>query len=181
LCEKAEALANSTSWIQTAEEIKRMQLEWKSIGAVTRGQEKSIWERFRTACDRFFTRRQADLAEHKKRWAENMAKKEALCAQAEALSGSTDWDATALEIRRLQNEWKTIGPVEEEPVRGHLAALRGACDRFFTRHAQRHEIARAERVPRGKAICAELESLVPPAEPEEVSAFLARARAKALY
>ena len=62
LCEQAEALADSTRWIQTAEEVKRLQAEWKAIGAVTRGQEKAVWDRFRSACDRFFTRRQADLA-----------------------------------------------------------------------------------------------------------------------
>jgi hypothetical protein len=162
LCEKAEALADSTRWIPTAEEIKRLQLEWKSIGAVTRGQEKLIWERFRNACDRFFTRRQADLAEHKKRWAANMAKKEALCAQVEALADSTDWDATAVEIRRLQNEWKTVGPVKKSRSEAIWQRFRGACDRFFARHAQRHEIARAERVAAREAICAELESLAPP-------------------
>ena len=86
LCEKAEALADSTRWIQTAEEIKRLQAEWKTVGVLTRGGEKAIWERFRGACDRFFTRRQADLVEHKKRWAENMARKEALCARVEALA-----------------------------------------------------------------------------------------------
>jgi len=177
LCEKAEALVNSTSWIQTAEEIKGLQLEWKSIGVVTRGQEKAIWERFRTACDRFFTRRQADLAEHKKRWAENMAKKEALCAQVEALAGSTDWDATASEIRRLQNEWKTVGPVKKSRSEAIWQRFRGACDRFFARHAQRHEIARGERVAAREAICAELEALVPappinePADQEVVSGF----------
>ena len=160
LCEKAEALAESTSWIQTAEEIKRLQVEWKSIGVVTRGQEKMIWERFRSACDRFFTRRQADLAEHKKRWAENMAKKEALCAQVEALADSTDWDATASEIKRLQNEWKTIGPVKKSRSEAIWQRFRGACDRFFTRYAQRHEIARGERVAAREAICAELEALV---------------------
>jgi hypothetical protein len=42
---------------------------------VSRGQEKAIWERFRAACDRFFTRRHADLAERKTVWAENLAKK----------------------------------------------------------------------------------------------------------
>src|SRR5204862_5678780 len=44
LCERAEALAESTNWIQTADEIKKLQAEWKTIGAVTRGQEKAIWE-----------------------------------------------------------------------------------------------------------------------------------------
>src|SRR5581483_10154544 len=68
LAERAEALADSTNWIQTADEIKQLQAEWKTIGAVTRGQEKAIWERFRAACDRFFTRRHADLADRKKVW-----------------------------------------------------------------------------------------------------------------
>src|SRR5262249_26805016 len=53
LCERAEALADSTNWIQTAEAIKALQAEWKTIGPVSRGQEKAIWERFRSACDRF--------------------------------------------------------------------------------------------------------------------------------
>src|SRR4029434_8791037 len=112
LCERVEALADSTSWIQTAEAIKQLQGEWKTIGPVSRGQEKAIWERFRAACDRFFTRRHADLAERKTMWAENLAKKEALCVKVEALRDSTDWDNAAAEIKRLQAEWKTIGPVE---------------------------------------------------------------------
>src|SRR5262249_52410334 len=90
LAERAEALAGSTHWIQTADEIKKLQAEWKSIGAVTRGQEKAVWERFRVACDRFFTRRHADLAERKATWAKNLAQKEALCARVEAIAGSTD-------------------------------------------------------------------------------------------
>ena len=161
LCEKAEALALSTHWIQTAEEIKRLQIEWKTIGAVSRGQERAIWERFRSACDRFFTRRQADLAEHRKRWAENMARKEALCARVEALADSTDWDVAAAEIRRLQSDWKTVGPVKKSRSEAIWLRFRNACDRFFTRYAQRHEIERGERVAAREAICAELEALVP--------------------
>src|SRR5204862_2600038 len=113
LCERAEALAGSTNWIRTADEIKKLQGEWKTIGAVSRGQEKAIWERFRAACDRFFTRRHADLAERKTMWAENLAKKDALCVKVEALKDSVEWDATVNEIKRLQNEWRTIGPVKK--------------------------------------------------------------------
>ena len=159
LSDRAEALADSTSWIQTADEIKKLQAEWKTIGPVTRGQEKTIWERFRTACDRFFTRRHADLAERKTMWAENLAKKEALCVAAEALSGSTDWDATASEIKRLQNEWKGIGPVKKTRSEALWQRFRGACDQFFQRYAQRHDIARGERVAAREAICVELEGL----------------------
>ena len=161
LCERAEALADSTNWLATADAIKGLQAEWKNIGAVTRGQEKAVWERFRAACDRFFTRRQEDLAKRKALWNENFAKKEALCVAVEALSTSTDWDRTAAEIRRLQNEWKAIGPVKKSRSEAIWQRFRAACDAFFVRHAQRHDVARAERVAAREAICAELEALAP--------------------
>jgi hypothetical protein len=171
LCERAEALAGSTNWIQTADEIKKLQADWKTIGPVTRGQEKTIWERFRSACDRFFTRRHADLAQRKTMWAENLAKKDALCAKAEALAESTDWEAAAAEIKRLQNEWKTIGPVKKTRSEAIWQRFRGACDHFFSRYAQRHDIERGERVAAREAIVAELEALA--AEPSvEVPADL---------
>ena len=166
LCEQAEALADSTNWIQTAEEIKRLQAEWKTIGPVSRGREKAIWDRFRAACDRFFTRRHDDLAQRKVVWAENLAKKEALSMQAEALAESTDWDRAAAEIRRLQAEWKTIGPVKKSRSEAIWQRFRAACDRFFSRYAQRHDVARAERIAAREAICAELEALAPAAAAE---------------
>jgi hypothetical protein len=159
LCEQVEALAESTAWIQTAEEIKRLQAEWKTIGQVSRGQEKAVWDRFRVVCDRFFTRRHDDLVRRKAMWAENLAKKDELCAKVEALADSTDWDATAAEIKRLQTEWRTIGPVKKNRSDAIWQRFRGACDRFFTRYAQRHEIARGERLAAREAICAELEAL----------------------
>ncbi len=168
LCERAEALADSTSWIQTAEAIKALQAEWKTIGPVTRGQEKAVWERFRSACDRFFTRRHADLAQRKALWAENLAKKEALIARVETLAGSTDWEAAAAEIKRIQNEWKTIGPVKKSRSEAVWQRFRAACDQFFSRYAQRHDIARGERVAAREAIVAELEAIAasegPPAD-----------------
>jgi hypothetical protein len=159
LCEKAEALSESTDWIQTADAIKQLQAEWKTIGAVSRGREKAVWERFRSACDRFFTRRHEDLARRKTVWAENFARKEALCVQAEALAESNDWEHAASELKRLQGEWKTIGPVKKNRSEAIWQRFRAASDRFFLRYAQRHEVARAERVAAREAICSELESL----------------------
>ena len=159
LCEKAEALAGSSNWIQTAEEIKGLQAQWKGIGPVTRGQEKAIWERFRAACDRFFTRRQDDLAKRKVMWSENFSKKEALCLKVEALAESTDWEQTAADIRRLQAEWKTIGAVKKSRSEPIWQRFRAACDKFFARYASRHDIAKAERVAAREAIVGALEKL----------------------
>lgn len=162
LAERAEALADSTAWIQTADEIKKLQADWKTIGPVTHGQERAVWERFRTACDRFFTRRHADLSERKAVWAQNLAKKEALCVRAEALAESTGWETAAAEIKRLQAEWKTIGPVKKTRADAIWQRFRAACDKFFARYAQRHDIAREERVTAREAIVSELESLSSP-------------------
>ena len=166
LCERVEALADSNNWVQTAEEIKGLQAQWKAIGPVTRGQEKAIWERFRAACDRFFTRRQDDLVKRKAMWAENFGKKEALCLKVEALAESTDWEPTASAIRALQAEWKTIGPVKKSRSDAIWQRFRAGCDKFFTRYAQRHDVARAERIAAREAICVELEALAAPAPGE---------------
>jgi hypothetical protein len=170
LAERAEALAESTRWIQTADEIKKLQADWKTIGPVTRGQEKAVWERFRVACDRFFTRRHADLVERKVLWAQNLAKKEALCARVEAIADSIDWDAAAVEIRRIQGEWKTIGPVKKNRAEVIWQRFRAACDRFFARYAQRHEIARGERAAAREAIIVELEALAAGEQPNDLAA-----------
>src|SRR6185436_9861960 len=82
----------------------------------------------------------------------------ALCARAEALADSIDWDAAAAEIKQLQAEWKTIGAVKKSRSEAIWQRFRSACDRFFARYAQRHEIARGERVAAREAICAEVEA-----------------------
>jgi hypothetical protein len=175
LCERVEVMADSSNWVQTAEEIKGLQAQWKTIGAVTRGQEKAIWERFRAACDRFFTRRQDDLVKRKAMWAENFSRKEALCLKVETLADSTEWEQTASAIRALQAEWKTIGPVKKSRSDAIWQRFRAGCDKFFTRYAQRHDVARAERVAAREAICADLEALVPSPSGEESTASAAPA------
>ncbi len=173
LCERAEALSSSTNWVQTAEDLKTLQAQWKAIGPVPRGQEKAVWERFRAACDKFFTRRQEDLAKRKAIWAENFAKKEALCVKAEALVDSSDWEPAAAEIRRLQAEWKTIGAVKKSRSEAIWQRFRAACDKFFARYATRHDIAKAERLAAREAIVGELERLTGDDAPPEAPADLA--------
>jgi len=187
LVTSAEALSDSTHWIQTAEEIKKLQAEWKTIGPVTRGQEKAIWDRFRAACDRFFQRRHTDLAQRKSVWADNFAKKEALCVKAEALADASaqpagtqpaiDWDVAATQVRALQAEWKTIGPVKKSRSEAIWQRFRGACDRFFARHAQRFDIAREERVTAREAIVTELDALAA-GSPEDLLAKVRDVRSR---
>ncbi len=140
IIERAEALADSTDWIKTADALKKLQQEWQQAGDVPRNDTRATWKRFRDACDRFFTRRNADLAERKETWSANLAKKEALCARAEELSSSREWDRAAAEIRRLQNDWKTIGSVRRNKSEVVWQRFRAACDAFFDRYKRRDEI-----------------------------------------
>jgi hypothetical protein len=161
LCERALALADSTDWVKTATTIQALQAEWKTIGPVSRGHEKAIWERFRGACDRFFTRRQEDLKRRKEEWAANLARKEALCEQAEALAGSTEWDAAAGQLKHLQAEWKTIGPVRKAKSEVVWQRFRGACDRFFDRYKHRDQVELLDKAKPRDEIIRELEALAP--------------------
>jgi uncharacterized protein DUF349 len=186
LCARAEALADSTDWVRTAEAIKQLQAEWKTIGPVTRGHEKSVWERFRGACDRFFTRRQEDLKERKHEWSDNLAKKEALIAEAEQLAQSTEWDRAASRIKQLQVEWKKIGPVRKNKSEAIWQRFRAACDMFFERFKTRDQVAVAGKLADRETAVAELEGLVPASDvpdapmPDDLYAKVQAARARYL-
>ena len=166
LCAQAEALAESTDWLRTTEELKRLQTEWKAIGPVPRAQSEAVWRRFRKPCDRFFARRKENQSHREQEWAENLAKKAALCAQAEALRDSTDWDATAGELRRLQGEWKGIGAVRKNKSEAVWQRFRTACDHFFDRFKNRDDLERQAAVAAREALCAELEALAPGEGPD---------------
>ncbi len=166
LGQQAESLAESTEWSKTSEAIKALQAEWKTIGPATRGHEKALWERFRKACDRFFTRRDEDLVSRKQTWAKNLAAQEALCAEAETLADSTDWKNTAEAFKRLQMEWKTIGSVRRSHSEKTWHRFRAACDRFFERFKRRDQIESQALAVSKEALCSELEALIP-AEPAD--------------
>ncbi len=163
LCDRAEALADSTDWVKTAVALQGLQAEWKTVGAVPRGHEKAVWERFRASCDRFFTRRQEDLKNRKEAWNANLTAKEDLCAKAEALAESTDWDAASSQVRQLQAQWKTIGPVRKSKSDVVWQRFRTACDRFFDRYKHRDQLELSAKAAPREAIIGELEQLTPAA------------------
>lgn len=180
ILEQAENLAQSTDWITTADTLKRLQAEWNASGAVPKDQGAELSRRFRAACDTFFTRRKTDLTERKQVWAGNSQRKEALCAQVETLSQSTDWAAAFAEIKQLQAEWKTVGPVRKNRSEALWKRFRAACDVFFERYGKRHEIEHSQRVHDRESILAALEAIAaPPAAAPSESEALAEAPAEA--
>ena len=184
LVTRAESMAESTDWVKTADAMKALQLEWKAIGPVTRGNEKAVWERFRASCDKFFTRRQDDLKQRKQDWTENLKRKEALVAEAKQLSESTEWEQAASRIKKLQVDWKTIGPVKKSKSDAIWNEFRAACDLFFERFKNRDSSALQGKMVDRESAVAELEALSPAAEaadataPDDLYAKVQAARAR---
>jgi len=176
LIERAEALADSTDWVKTAEEFKKLQADWQAIGAVPRQDSRTTWKRFRDACDRFFTRRNADLAQRKEVWSANLARKEALCARAEELAASTSWESAASEMRRMQTEWKAIGPVRRTKSEAIWQRFRTAADAFFERYKRRDQIELEVKQADREALVSEVETLADTAPTAEPSAVLEQVR-----
>jgi hypothetical protein len=159
LCERAEALAGSSDWSGTAEALRALQAEWKAAAPAPRRDEPMLWERFRAACDSFFGRRKAHLAERREASRRNLEARKTVCARAEALAESTDWSATAAELKRLQAEWKTLGPAPHRQSEAVWQRFRAACDRFFERYKRRDAIDRELAIARCESLCRDAEAL----------------------
>ncbi|HET9227534.1 MAG TPA: DUF349 domain-containing protein [Thermoanaerobaculia bacterium] len=162
LCVRAEEVSASDDWKATADALKALQAEWKTIGAVPKEHNEAIWERFRKANDAFFERRQAHFSQADTDLQENLRRKEELVARAEELGDSNDWRVTAESFKALQAEWKAIGPVPKEQNEGIWERFRGAADRFFTRrktHYDQLEKEQKENLRRKVALCEQAEQL----------------------
>ncbi len=136
ICERIEALdfsAPSTyaAWDNMTKVILEAQNEWKTLGFASRKMNNILFARFRALCDDFFARKSSFYKGMKDSLAENLAKKTALCEQAEALQDSTEWKKTTDKLVALQAEWKTIGAVPKKHSDAVWKRFVSACDHFF--------------------------------------------------
>ena len=136
LCEKVEAIAaeekkGSADWEKQTKQIIELQQEWKTIGFAPQKMNVKIFERFRAACDDFFSRKGEFFKNLKAKFAENAEKKRALVEQAQALKDSTEWKKTSDKLIALQKEWKTIGMVPKKLGDQLWNDFLGACNHFF--------------------------------------------------
>lgn len=136
LCERVEAVAKeenkgTADWDKHTQQIIDIQKEWKTIGFAPQKMNVKIFERFRAACDDFFTRKGEFFKKMKAQFAENAEKKKALVEKAQALMDSTDWRSTSDKLIALQKEWKTIGMVPHKLGDKLWADFQQACNHFF--------------------------------------------------
>ena len=146
LCEKVEEIAarevaDSNEWNAFSKEIEELQKEWKTIGFASKKENQKIYDRFRAACDNFYSRKRDFYMEYKDGMNANIEKKIAICEQAEQLKLSTEWKKAADQFISLQKQWKEIGAVPRKKSEQLWKRFRAACDEFF---AERDKHAKPE-------------------------------------
>ncbi len=141
LCEKAEELLaeeNTTinAWQKKSEELSELFKVWKTVGPAPKKQNEDIWARFKGTMDTFFAKKKEFFASLKDKQTENLERKINLCIEAEGLQESTEWKKATERFKKMQEEWKTIGPVPKRHADKIWKRFRAACDTFFSRKAE---------------------------------------------
>ncbi len=111
LCEKAEAVMNSTDWRQTSDFLIALQKEWKEVGPVSHRHSDAIWKRFRKACDTFFDNKQSQHQGELTQQSENLTKKQAIIEELKAYQAPESEEQHLEDLKDIVARWNAIGLV----------------------------------------------------------------------
>ena len=114
LVTEAEQLATSTQWVPTAKRFKVLMDQWKATGRGKKGEDAKLWNRFKAAQDQFFAAKNADLAKRDEQMSANLAKREALIQEIEALLPITNVESAGKTFRELARQWDRIGMTQRD-------------------------------------------------------------------
>ena len=137
ICEKMEELLNDNinsigAWQKKSNDVNELFKLWKTIGPAQKKLNDEIWARFKGSMDAFFANKKEFFSRLKEQQLENYNRKLQLCVEAEALADSKEWKKATDRIKKLQEEWKKIGPVPKRHSDKIWKRFRSACDAFFT-------------------------------------------------
>lgn len=136
ICEQIEAidyaaLKTFKDWEEKSKYVIDLQEKWKTIGFAPKKSNVKIFERFRAACDIYFSKKAEFYKSIKSDMEKNLELKKALCEKAEALKDSVEWKSTTEKMIALQKEWKTVGSVSRKHSDAIWKRFITACDYFF--------------------------------------------------
>ena len=136
ICVKMEEIVNEpvnsiNAYQKKSNDVNDLFKTWKEIGPVAKKQSDEIWNRFKGAMNTFFEAKKEFFSKLKVQQMENYNKKLQICVEVENLVDSTEWKKTTDRIKKLQEEWKTIGPVPKRHSDKIWKRFRSACDAFF--------------------------------------------------
>lgn len=133
LCEKAEALKDSTDWKATADELTKLQKEWKTVGPVAKKYSDAVWKRFISACDYFFEQKNKATSSQRGVEQENLEKKKAIIEKLNGIADDMDTDEATQLVRDLMKEWNGIGHVPFKEKDKIYKQYHGRIDKLFDR------------------------------------------------
>ena len=136
VAEAEQIAAEATHWKSSGERMRELLEEWKAAPHADRAAEAALWKRLSAARNAFTKRRKAFFANLESEREEVRARKEQLVAEAEALSGSTDWGPTTSAFRELMTRWKAAGRADRDAEAELWKRFRAAQDKFFTARAE---------------------------------------------
>lgn len=131
LCEKAEALSQSTDWKETANQLVRLQQEWKKIGPVERKRSDDIWNRFRAACDAFFQAREAWFSGREDRDKASVETRKGIVTELENVQPAETLEETMERIKPIQDAWNAAPQVGGTDRKTLDKAWNDAMNRIF--------------------------------------------------
>ena len=114
IVKEAESLANSREWLNTAKKYKELMDQWKAAGRGKKSADTALWNRFKTAQDTFFKAKNADMDKRKGSMVENLAKREAMIVEFEALLPITDFKSAKKKFYDLMGKWQKIGMTDRK-------------------------------------------------------------------
>ena len=180
LCEKIESIDFSvlktfSEWEEATKNVLALQDEWRTIGFAPRKLNQKVFERYRHACDAFFSAKAEFFKQVRNSYAENYRKKVELCENAESLKDNTDWKETSEKFIQLQKEWKAIGPVPRKYSDELWKRFISACDYFFDQKKKNTNSLHGEELEnleKKKNLIARINSLKKSDHPHETVATL---------
>lgn len=124
LIERAEELATSTDWGNTAAEYRQLMDEWKASKRASRKDDDALWARFRAAQDTFFAARQAANEVIDEEFAANLIVKEELLKEAQAILPVRDLTAARKALNSIRDRWEEAGKVPRADMGRMEAGIR---------------------------------------------------------
>ena len=118
-------------WNEATQSFRALQEEWKMLGPAPKSVNNELWQKYRQAADEFFTAKSNFFKNLDELRAQNLAKKIELCDQVEELIKNENWEKTARQLKKIQQDWKEIGPVPERHSNKVWNRFKAACDNFF--------------------------------------------------
>ena len=131
LCEKAEALSESSEWKKTTDALVKLQQDWKKVGTVPRKHSDAVWKRFQEACDKFFERKKKQLSGTRHVEVENLKAKKAVIATLNAIAADTPKEEVAKVVKEASAQWQQIGHVPFRDKDKIYEAYRTAVNRLY--------------------------------------------------